>query len=89
MAAKRKFTVEEGLAALLDSDDDEIFSEVDGDSDDSLAADFQDEDGTLGNIMFDVQGGQNEDACYRSSILFDDEECKVRSRWHSFIGLSY
>ena len=89
MAAKRKFTVEEGLAALLDSDEDEIFSEVDGDSDDSLAADFQDEDGTLGHILCDARGGHSEDACYRSSILFDDEECKVRRRWYPFTRFSY
>ena len=90
MAVKRKFTVEEGLAALLYSDEDETFSEFDGDSDDSVAADFQDEDGTLGHILCDVQCGHNsEDAYYRSSILFDDEESKARSHWYSFVRLSY
>ena len=87
MAGKKKFTVEEGLAALLDSDEDELLSEIDGDSDESLVADFQDEEGTLGHIVCDIRGGHSEDACYRSSILFDDEECKVRTRCHSFTRL--
>lgn len=83
MAAKRRFTVEEGLAALMDSDDNEICSEINGDSDDSLVADFQDEEGTFGQILCSISGGHGEDACYRSSMLFEDQECKVRTGFHS------